>query len=63
MNKSEIANCSLADIAQKIVPILNYCPSVEQFLSMVESCESNIRALEARVSDVKQELEILNSQH
>ena len=61
MNQTEIANYSLADIAQKIVSVVNDYPSVEEFLSMVESFESNIQSLEARVNEVQQELEVLNS--
>ena len=57
-----MANYSLADIVQKIVPIFDNCPSVEQFLFIVESFESNIEKLEARANEIQQELELLNSQ-
>lgn len=62
MNETEMANYSLADIVQKIVPIFDNCPSVEQFLFIVESFESNIEKLEARANEIQQELELLNSQ-
>lgn len=59
MNESEIAKSSIAEIVQRIIPLFDYCPSVEQFQDTVQNFESNIEDLEARVESIQQEIELL----
>ena len=61
MSKNQAEKSSLCKLVREIA-LLGCSDSIERFLCTVESFESNIQILEARVENIQQEIEVLTTQ-